>query len=201
MQHNTGEHISTHTSSHFNYFTCAKFHARKAVTPKVTPAGRFQAALEKQVCEGLVLALGFLTFSDNVDTLTLKRFNGPKVMPEYNHTTPSPKKGVKTPQKGTFTLLCDEGDSTSSGSSFGSRSSDGSEYSVSSDLRYEWMYTPPPDPRIQPMRRFRCRKRLRFSPSFPPTSPLFTPGGQRKRFRRLRYIDEVVEKRDVHNEL
>ena len=137
----------------------------------------------------------WLTQLKNFGTLPLKLFNGPKVMPEYNQTTPSPKNGVKTTQKGTFTLLCDEGDSTSSESSFGSRSSDGSEYSVSSSIRYQWMYTPPSDPRIKPMRRFRCRKRLRFSPPSPPTSPnlscLYSPGGQHKRFRGLRYIDEI----------
>ena len=68
-KHKPNEHISTNASSYLNLFTAAKFHARKTVTPKVSPTGRFQAALEKQVCEGLVLALGFLPFSANVFTV------------------------------------------------------------------------------------------------------------------------------------
>ena len=102
----------------------------------------------------------------------------------------TPSKGISTPKMGSSTLLMLMGSSTSS-----SESSLGSQTETSCS---EYL-TPPPDPRLHPLCYSKCRKRLRFEFESP-LSPVYTPGGQRKRFRNLKYIDEI-EKRYSLKEL
>ena len=129
----------------------------------------------------------WLTQLKNVDTLPLKLPNEPKVMPKYNETTTSTPKGHKTPLEETPFSEIFGHMTTSSESSLGSETEE-SPPLCDSTPEMKYVRTPPTDPRLRP----KCRKRLRFTPiPSPNLSCLYSPGGQHKRFRGLRYIDEV----------
>lgn len=125
-----------------------------------------------------------------VNTLPLKLLNETKVMSTTNPPTNSTPKVYTTPTS-------TPGEETPFSEIFGHCTTSSRESSLSSQTESPWCdstpqkryRTPPRDPRLHPLRHLKCRKRLRFTS--PELSCLYSPGGQHKRFRGLRYIDEV----------